>query len=178
MARTMSTLFALAALLAASTASAASPPPAVASPPPAKPAPYCTKTFTLATVSSVTYVKLSNESRPGDSFGYSTPFFFVGETEPSGYVVGTCTFLDVSSANDTTSLCGLTFLPFSSDTGYVTTTGVVRSAASSISYTAITGGTQWYRSASGQVKVDVSADQAYSVWQVSLDKAPSCPPGA
>lgn len=178
---TAGALFLLAALLAASAASAASPPPAVAKPPPAKPPPpppYCTKGFAIITVSSQATIKLDEDPAPGVSFTYLTPFYIADSEEIAGIIAGRCTFLDVTSDENTASLCDLTFLPFSDVLGSVTVTGVLRSAANATSYVAITGGTQAYLSASGQVKVDVSSDQSYGVWYVMLDKAPKCPPMA
>lgn len=94
----------------------------------------------------------------------------------AGLIAGRCAFLEVVSDTDTTSVCDLTVLTYG-DIGTATVNGVLRSAANSSSYISITGGTQAYRSASGQVKVAASADLSYASWSVSLDKTPSCPPG-
>ena len=43
----------------------------------------------------------------------------------------------------------------------------------SVSYTSIVGGTQAYRSASGQVRVIIATD-GFAYYEMHLDKNPSC----
>ena len=48
------------------------------------------------------------------------------------------------------------------------------SVQTSIGYMSIVGGTQVYRSASGQVRTILSAAEGLAYYEIHLDKAPSC----